>query len=236
LERRTRWFWRKWLRARRAPKSTPDQTDCDDGLQAYEEGRYGDAEKLLIAAIETAQAQEKEGVELATALGNLAGLYRVQARYDEAEPLYKRAITICEERLEPRHPALAHNLNGLALIYRAQGMYEWAEPLCRRALTIAEKAFGPEHRTLASYLGNLLAVCLAQGRYAEAEPLYQRSVEIKEKVLGPKHPELAGSLENYAAFVRKTKGEREAAALETRAEAIRAASGQPARQDSRAEP
>ncbi len=217
-------------------KSSGDQPHREEGFQACQEGRYGDAEKLLIAAIETAQAQEKEGVELATALGNLAEINRVQAKYAEAEPLYQRAIAIGEEWLGRDHPALARNLNGLALIYRAQGMYERAEPLCRRALMIAEKALGPEQPVVASYLGNLLAVYLAQGRYAEAEPLYQRWVEIKEKLLGPEHPKLAGSLENYAAFVRKTKGEKEAAALETRAQAIRAARGQPPRQVRAAEP
>ncbi len=57
----------------------------------------------------------------------------------------------------------------------------------------------------------------AQGRYAEAEPLYKRSLSIREKALGPEHPNVAQSLENYAALLRKTGRDAEAARMETRA-------------------
>ena len=40
----------------------------------------------------------------ATALNNLAVLYRDQGRYAEAEPLYKRALAIREKALGPDHP------------------------------------------------------------------------------------------------------------------------------------
>ena len=41
----------------------------------------------------------------------------------------------------------------------------------------------------------------------------QRSLAIHEKVLGPEHPNVAQSLENYAALLRKTKRNAEAAKL-----------------------
>ncbi|MFM6898051.1 MAG: tetratricopeptide repeat protein, partial [Microcystis panniformis] len=37
-------------------------------------------------------------------LNNLAGLYKYQGRYAEAEPLYVRAIAIYQERLGENHP------------------------------------------------------------------------------------------------------------------------------------
>jgi len=68
--------------------------------------------------------------------------------------------------------------------------------------------------------------CLAllyngQGRYAEAEPLYQRALAIYEKALGERHPDVATGLENYAALLRQTHREAQAAELEARARAIR---------------
>ena len=47
---------------------------------------------------------------MATALNNLAGLYRDQGHYAKAEPLYKRALAIRENTLRPEHPDLATSL------------------------------------------------------------------------------------------------------------------------------
>jgi tetratricopeptide (TPR) repeat protein len=41
---------------------------------------------------------------VATSLNNLAGLYRAQGKYSEAEPLYLRAIQILEKVLGSEHP------------------------------------------------------------------------------------------------------------------------------------
>jgi hypothetical protein len=46
-------------------------------------------------------------------------------------------------------------------------------------------------------------------------------LKVREKVLPPDHPDVATSLKNYAALLRKTGRESEAASLEERARAIR---------------
>ncbi len=61
-----------------------------------------------------------------------------------------------------------------------------------------------------------------QVKYAEAEPLYERALAIREEALGAEHPHVAQSLENYAALLRKTGRDAEAARMEARAKAIRA--------------
>ena len=45
-----------------------------------------------------------------------------QGKYDDAEPLYKRALTIQEEELGPRHPDVASSLNNLASLLKSQVM------------------------------------------------------------------------------------------------------------------
>ena len=82
-------------------------------------------------------------------LNNLAELYRVQGRFDEAAPLYERALAVAEAALGPDHPDVALTLNGLAELHRAHGDYEAAEPEYARALAIREKALGSDHPDVA---------------------------------------------------------------------------------------
>jgi tetratricopeptide (TPR) repeat protein len=42
-----------------------------------------------------------------TALNNLAELYRIQGKYEQAEPLYQRALAIREKQLGAKHPTTA---------------------------------------------------------------------------------------------------------------------------------
>jgi hypothetical protein len=45
--------------------------------------------------------------DVAASLNNLAGLYRAQGRYGEAEPLYRRSLQIVEQQLGADHPDVA---------------------------------------------------------------------------------------------------------------------------------
>src|SRR5262249_16063197 len=79
-------------------------------------------------------------------------------RYQEAEPLFKRALAIREKALGPEHPDTAGGLNNLALLFSDQGCYEEAEPLYKRALAIREKVLGPEHPHTPTSLTNLASL------------------------------------------------------------------------------
>jgi esterase/lipase superfamily enzyme len=70
--------------------------------------------------------------DVGTPLNNLAELYRAQGRFAEAEPLYKRALSIREKALGPDHPDVGQSLNNLAVLYGAQGRFAEAEPLYKR--------------------------------------------------------------------------------------------------------
>ena len=172
----------------------------DASMQAYQQGRYTEAEQFLLAALKEAKDFGEQDPRLATSLNNLALLYRAQGKYEQAEPLLPRALTISEKALGPEHPDVAKSLNNLASLYQDQGKYEQAEPLYQRSLTIGEKALGPEHPDVAKSLNNLASLYQAQGKYEQAEPLYQRSLTISEKALGPEHPDVAKSLNNLASL------------------------------------
>ena len=105
--------------------------------------------------------------------------------YDQALPLYQRALTIREKALGPTHPDTAAGLNNLAGMYETMGAFDQALPLYQRALGIYEKALGPEHPETATGLNNLARLHQAMGAHDQALPLYQRALQIREKTVGP---------------------------------------------------
>ncbi len=117
-------------------KETRWETLVADGETAFQAGRYAEAEKLCLAALEEAEDFGEQDPRLATSLNNLAVLYVAQGNYAQAEPFFQRAITIYEKALGPEHPDVAAAINNLAELYRTQGNYSQAEPLYQRALSV----------------------------------------------------------------------------------------------------
>ena len=154
-------------------------------------------------------------------LMNVLGLLlKTQALHTEAEPLYRRALTLAENTFGPDHPEVATLLSNLGLLLQAANRLDEAEPLMRRALAIAENNFGPEHPAVAGCLNNLAGLLRETGPLAEAEPLMRRTVKITEKSLGPDHPNLAVQLDNLGTLLQSTNRLAEAEPLMRRALAI----------------
>ena len=72
--------------------------------------------------------------DVAASLNNLAVVYHKQGRYADAEPLYKRSLTIREETLGSDHPEIAKSLNNLAALHYSQGQYADALPLVQATI------------------------------------------------------------------------------------------------------
>ncbi|TMD98820.1 MAG: tetratricopeptide repeat protein, partial [Chloroflexi bacterium] len=71
--------------------------------------------------------------------------YLKQGKYDQAEPLLQRALSISEQTISPDHLLITTSaLVGLGGLYLNQGKYEQAEPLLQRAQNIL-KGQGPDH-------------------------------------------------------------------------------------------
>ena len=65
-----------------------------EAVRFQELGRYSEAEIACLAAVTEAEKFDPDDLRLATSLNNLALLYKIQARYAEAEPVYERALGI----------------------------------------------------------------------------------------------------------------------------------------------
>jgi len=57
-----------------------------------------------------------EHPSVATSLNNLALLLKAQGKYGEAEPLYRRAVRICEQSLGASHPNTITMQNNLEVL------------------------------------------------------------------------------------------------------------------------
>jgi tetratricopeptide (TPR) repeat protein len=143
----------------------------------------------------------------------LAAILDAQGKYDEAEPLYLRALAIFRRMRSDFD--IAVNLNNLAALYQARGEVARPERLYKRALVIKERFFGPNHPEMATTLNNLALFYKALGRYADARTLYERVLRILQDALGPAHPSTTTCLYNYAQLLKA-----QAAAMEEQAARI----------------
>lgn len=100
----------------------------------------------------------------------------IQGKYDEAKPLYERALAISEKTLGPDHPDIAIRLNSLASLLYTQ--------VSSRALSTSD------------------SVITTQDKYDEAERLYERSFEIRKRTLGAEHRDVAESLNSRVTLLR----------------------------------
>lgn len=111
--------------------------------QVVELNKQGDYQAAIKVAGDSMKVAEKSfGVmdpRYATAVNNLATLYRMTGDFKEAEALYLQAKTLWEIKLGSNHPHLASTLNNLADLYIAQERYNEAEILYNQALKIFEK-------------------------------------------------------------------------------------------------
>jgi tetratricopeptide (TPR) repeat protein len=173
-----------------------------------------------VAAI-VAHADDLGIGEPTTRLMNGLGFYfKTRARFDEAEPMYRRALAIDEQSFDEDHPKVAIRLNNLAQLLHDTNRLAEAEPLMRRAMVIDEQAFGEDHPKVAIRLNNLAQLLQDTNRLDEAEPLMRRALEIDEQAFGEDHPDVAIDLNNLAALLQDTNRLAEAEPLMRRALAV----------------
>lgn len=196
----------------------------DAAAFAYQDGRTEEAESLFLLAAQVAEDFGDTDPRRALTLGNLADLYRSQARDEEAESAYLESLALLEGIDGPDSPRVARFVADIAVFYTDLGRVEEAEPLYRRALEALEWTHGFDHDDVLELRTSLAGFLLQQQRYREAEPLY---VEVLAILLDVPEPDrdldrVLTALDEYSALLRATGREDEAAEAEARARDIRA--------------
>ena len=190
------------------------------GLQAYRQGRYGDAKELFLEALAEAKRSGEPNPSQAMTLNNLAAVHEALGESEEAELRFQQSLYVIEAIQGPQHPDLVPGLNNLALLYIKNGKFQQAEPLLRRRLAILESSLGAGHAHLIPNILVLAQLTQAQDRFGEAEQYYAKALKIADSELDPRHPQKSRILLDYAALLRQMKRDAEAAVLEEQAKAI----------------
>lgn len=165
-------------------------------LDENEQCRWAEHQGLTLLE----QALPGDSAELASALGSHGNTYRAMGRFEDALPLYTRALAMSERVLGAEAIETGERLNDLAGLYRAMGQYAKALPLYKRALDVSERFEGPEHASTGIRLNNLAALYHTMGQYEMALPMYERALRITEKAKGPEHPWTVLRLKNLASL------------------------------------
>src|SRR5579862_3251241 len=178
------------------------------------------AEELYLRSLSIAEAAVRS-VDVDTlhiqVAGSVADLYRRQGRFQEAKPLYQRALVLAEQTLGRHHSYIASILNKQALLDRSERRYRDAAVRYQRALAIARRAWGASHPQVAAAYYNLGALEHERGRHAAAEPFVRRALKLRDRALAPDHPDLAANLALLAATLAGQKKYPEAESLYRRA-------------------
>jgi tetratricopeptide (TPR) repeat protein len=111
----------------------------------------------------------------------LAGLYRIQDKLMDAEPLMTKAVDGRRRVLGEQNPDTLASLNGVALLYLNQGKYSQADALFTKVLEDRRRVLGGDHLDTARVLQTLGRMRLEQQRYAEAETLLGDALTSQEK-------------------------------------------------------
>lgn len=192
----------------------------DAGVQAWQEGRLGIAEHLLIAAMEQAEKFGPEDVRVADTANDLAIVYATAGKITEAELLFHRSLAIGIKRFGAEHPTVGATMQNLGILYAMENKYLTAEQLLKQALEVNLKRFGFTHARTAHTLKTLASLYAIQGQMAQAERLIRASLTILEVTqVQQEDPQMRGTLEVFAAILRITNRDREAQEIEQHAQA-----------------
>jgi tetratricopeptide (TPR) repeat protein len=165
---------------------------------------YHDGDRLTEAARAYAEAirlWKREGdsrLGLLAPLRNLAAVRLAQARYAEAERLYREAEEIVASLFTPESPEMADVWTGLSETYFAVGRLERARELAERALGVAE----PNRQVLAGVSLFILAKIAWQRKDKTMAQFYmRRAVAAWEGSLGPRHQTYASAVASLAVMI-----------------------------------
>jgi tetratricopeptide (TPR) repeat protein len=200
------------------------------GRRLFSQGDYAAAEHEFVAAMREASSLGDDDLRLASSLGSLAQVKYLQKDIEQAEALFKRALSIRERHLGEKHPDVAATLNSLARLYFRRNDFVAAAPLLMRLLAIKQESLGAHHPEVAVILTSLAKVRLAERQYEDAEQLARRALLIREGIHQPNDPAVALSLDTLADVLGARGLLEEEQRLRSRIAAIRGAapsSGRP---------
>ena len=116
----------------------------ESGENALNQRRYAEAEEKFITALKMAERFGEQDPRLGVTLNDMATLYYLQGKYDQAELTFKHCLTLREKVEGPDSPDLAITLRNFSELYKAQRKYDLAKAALERALKPSAPRQGDE--------------------------------------------------------------------------------------------
>jgi tetratricopeptide (TPR) repeat protein len=151
-------------------------------------GQWGRCDRLLshVLTVAAATATQQRNLELASLLTKTADYLLQRAQYEQAEPLYQRALATRQQQRGVQHPETAETLHDLAHLHELWNQSDQALALYQQALAIREQRLGPEHPRTLDTRTRYACLLRACGRSEEADAL--EAVPIKRAATGDVGP------------------------------------------------
>jgi tetratricopeptide (TPR) repeat protein len=173
--------------------------------QAFQDGRFADAERLWIEVIRKAEKFGRESARFVGSIERLADVYCRLGHIDRAESLYSDALIIKSRVLPPTSLHIASTVNNLAKVNYFQGKYDQAEDFASRYLSLYKANFPPDHPDVACALQNMATLFHMQNKFEKAEPYYVEALTICKRQLGDQHPTTIRMQQNYARLLQSLR-------------------------------
>jgi tetratricopeptide (TPR) repeat protein len=142
--------------------------------------------------------------DLLSAINNYAMYLHKVNRLDEAEPLFREALSV-HRAMSTESPekldAFLRVSENLAILLREKSSHKEAEELFREIYTRRKELLGEEHPVTLNSCNNLASILHMMGFIDEALPLYESTLYHRRKHLGPEDPDTLSTQSNYATIL-----------------------------------
>ncbi len=155
----------------------------------------GKAEALLVEAVKL--CQKKLGQRNLLTLMNLhslANLYRLTARYEQAQELYEAALPLYDELVKRNKNARALCLYDLALNHYGQEQFQQTVESCQGAIEHRRKHQVDELEDQSNCFALMGRGYVKMNDDEKAVGAFLKALDLRQKALGPRHPQVMNLL------------------------------------------
>ncbi len=172
---------------------------------------------ILILLLLSRSANSETWRQLYNRADSLADEYR----YDSANAIFQRTLSMARDQFGPTDTVCAYILHRMGKCYFFQADLAQAGRMFKEAADIRQQVLGSYHPDYAASLINLAVTYMQRGNYEKAEPLYLQAMAIDDHSLAPDDPQRASTLINLASVYINQEKYAQAEPLLEKAIAIR---------------
>ncbi len=184
----------------------PDYIYTLNGLAVlyHESGNYKKAEPLYLQGLELAKNEELDSEEKFTLLTNLAELYELTGRFNEAADTYRNAYQLGWKLYGKNNLDFAKLLKKVAGFYKKYKEFSIADSLYTESLLAINNAVGKNNSDYAGTLNSRGEMYIRTKEYEKAEKDLLESATLTKKLFGEFHYQYSVLQNNLAALYFET--------------------------------